>query len=146
MTESNEMHVTEEFGIPFVSADAAFYWEAAARGSLQVQRCADCGDARFPPSFLCRRCHSAKVNWVEASGSGTVYSFTIVHRAPSAAWRTRVPYVVALIDLAEGQRLMANIVGVDALEVAIGDAVEVEFEPRGEMQVPQFHRKSHGDA
>ena len=74
-------------------------------------------------------------------GGGRVHSHSIVHRAPSPAFRERVPYVVALVDLEEGPRMMANIVGDDALEVAIGDAVEVLFEERGEgRKLPQFRR------
>ena len=103
-----------------------------------LQRCAKCGIPRFPPSHLCRACHDDAVQWFAASGAGTVHSFTVVRRAPSAAWRERVPYVIALVDLAEGIRLMGNIPSPGATGVSIGDAVEVVFEPRGDLAMPQF--------
>jgi uncharacterized OB-fold protein len=75
-----------------------------------------------------------------------VHSFTIVHRAAFPEFQVQTPYVVALIDLEEGPRMMTNIVGDDALNVAIGDAVTVEFEERGNegAKVPQFKRTGGG--
>lgn len=97
----------------------------------------------FMPRHLCPACWSDSLEWVEAKGTGTVHSFTIVRRAPAAAFARRVPYVVALIDLDEGPRMLANIVGDDALSVGIGDAVSVVFEERPEgSMVPQFARVS----
>ena len=76
------------------------------------------------------------------SGRGTVHSFSIVHRAAFPEFQANAPYVIALIDLAEGPRMMTNIVGEDALEVALDDSVEVCFEDRGTKgaKVPQFRR------
>lgn len=128
--------------VPIVNADSAPYWEGARDGKLLLQRCGDCGTLRFFPRYLCTECGSDNTEWVEASGRGTVHSFTIVHRAAFAEFQARTPYVVALIDLAEGPRMMTNIIGDGALEVAIGDAVEVTFEARGAegAKVPQFRR------
>jgi uncharacterized OB-fold protein len=126
---------------PVPNADGAPYWEGAKAGRLMLQRCTGCAAPRFPPRWVCPRCGSQQVEWVAAAGRGTVYSFTIVHRAPLPAFRPSLPYVIALIDLEEGVRMMANIRGEDALEVAIGDAVEVLFEARAEGgAVPQFRR------
>ncbi|MBI4081140.1 MAG: Zn-ribbon domain-containing OB-fold protein, partial [Candidatus Lambdaproteobacteria bacterium] len=101
-----------------------------------------CGMLRFFPRYLCTGCGSERSEWVQARGRGTVHSFTIVHRAAFPAFQSRVPYVLALIDLEEGPRLMANVLGADARQVAIGDRVEVVFEPRGDAgaKVPQFRR------
>lgn len=133
--------MTNDLPRPLISADGAPYWAAAAEGRFEIQRCDDCGAHRFPPSHLCRECGSDNTAWVGVSGKGTIYSFAIVHRAPSKAFQGRAPYVVALIDLAEGPRMMANIVGNDALDCAIGDAVAVCFEDRPEgTKVPQFRR------
>ena len=132
----------DELPEPIVNADSRPYWEGARQGRLLLQRCGDCGTLRFFPRYLCTACGSDRTEWAEASGRGTVHSFTIVHRAAFPEFQARTPYVVALIDLEEGPRVMTNIVGDDALGVAIGDAVVVEFEARGTegAKVPQFKR------
>ena len=106
-----------------------------------MQHCYGCGAYRFFPSLLCPHCGSDEQVWGPCSGRGTIYSVTVVHRAPNAAFRAVAPYVVALVELEEGPRMMANIVGEGRLEAAIGDAVEVCFEARGpDLKVPQFMR------
>lgn len=133
---------TTRLPAPEPTPDAEPYWQGAREQRLLLQRCSRCGHRQFPPRHLCTTCQHDQHDWVEASGTGTVYSFTIVHRAPLAAFRDRVPYVVALVDLAEGPRMMANVVGDDALGVGIGEPVEVCFEPRsGGAMVPQFRRR-----
>ncbi|PHK94378.1 hypothetical protein CR162_13915 [Pseudoroseomonas rhizosphaerae] len=133
--------MTETLPSPVVNADSAPYWQGAREGRLLIRRCDACGQTHFMPRHLCPACWSADLRWVEATGRGTVHSFTIIRRAPLAAFAPRVPYVVALIDLEEGPRMMANILGDDALDTAIGDAVAVCFEDRGEgAAVPQFRR------
>ena len=84
------------------------------------------------PRHLCPVCWSDELEWVDAKGTGSVHSFTIMRRASDPAFAPRVPYVVALIDLDEGPRMMANVLGDDALDVKIGDPVEVTFEDRGD--------------
>jgi uncharacterized OB-fold protein len=82
---------------------------------------------------------SDRFEWRKSSGRGVVYSFTVVHRAPTPFFRDKVPYVVALIDLQEGVRMMSNIVGCDPAEVKIGDHVEVIFEDiNEEITLPKF--------
>jgi uncharacterized protein len=134
--------VTEQLPEPIVNADSAPYWQGARDGKLLLQRCGDCGKPRFFPRYLCPECGSERTEWTEASGRGTVHSFTIVHRAAFPEFQARAPYAIALIDLAEGPRMMTNIVGDDALDVEIGDAVQVTFEDRGTngAKVPQFVR------
>ena len=131
---------------PTVNADSAPYWEGARDNKLLLQRCSDCGTLRFFPRYLCTECGSDNTDWVEAAGRGTVHSFTVVHRAAFPEFQAQTPYVVALIDLEEGPRMMTNIVGDDALDVEIGDAVTVAFEARGNdgAKVPQFRRTGGG--
>ena len=131
---------------PVVNADSAPYWEGSRDNKLLLQRCSDCGTLRFFPRYLCTECGSDNTDWVEAAGRGTVHSFTVVHRAAFPEFQAQTPYVVALVDLEEGPRMMSNIVGDDALEVEIGDAVTVEFEDRGSegAKVPQFRRTGGG--
>ncbi len=123
------------------TAEAKHFFAAAAEDRLELQRCAACGRVWFFPRPACVACGAQDWVWFKASGRGTLHSYSVVHRAPSPEFRARVPYVVALVDLEEGPRMMTNIVGAGALEVAIGDALEVTFEDRGEgRKLPQFRR------
>jgi len=125
--------------VPAVNADSREYWEGACEGKLKLRRCRDCSKLHFMPRFLCPFCWSEDLEWIDSAGRGTVHSFTIIRRAPLAEFAGRAPYVVALIDLEEGPRMMANILGNGALETRIGDPVRVTFEEqRGDMTVPQF--------
>ena len=134
--------MNETLPAPIINPDSAAYWEGAREGKLLLQRCCDCGRLRFFPRYLCTECGSDKTEWSEVSGRGTVHIFTIVHRAAFPEFQAITPYIVALIDLEEGPRMMTNIVGDDAHDVAIGDAVTVTFEARGSegAKVPQFRR------
>ena len=126
---------------PVVNADSQPYWSAARERRLVIRRCKACRALHFMPRHLCPVCWSDELEWVDAKGTGSVHSFTIMRRASDQAFAPRVPYVVALIDLEEGPRMMANVLGDDALDVKIGDPVEVTFEDRGAgAMLPQFKR------
>lgn len=125
--------------LPVPDQDTRPYWEAARRHELLIQRCRTCGQHYFYPRPYCPHCLSANTEWVRASGRGTVYSYTVNYRPSTPALADRVPYVVALIDLVEGPRMMSNIVGCDPAEVRIGMAVEVTFEDvTDEISLPVF--------
>jgi len=132
--------MTDDLPVPIQNAESGPYWQAAKDGQLVMKCCNDCTAFRFIPQYFCPVCGSEEMTWKPVSGAGTVASFTRVHRAPIKAFRAKTPYMIALIDLAEGPRMMANIVGADADQIAIGDAVEVCFEPRGDIAVPQFQK------
>ena len=121
------------------NGDSIPYWEAARQGRLIFQKCKGCGTVQFPPRHHCATCWEDDLDWSESSGNGVVESFTVVHRAPLAELRDRVPYVVASILVEEGPRMLTNIVGEGALKVQVGDRVKVTFEtgPDGET-LPQF--------
>lgn len=126
---------------PVANADSLPYWNAARERKLLIRKCGACGELHFMPRHLCPACWSDQLEWVDARGTGSVHSFTIVRRAPVATFAAQVPYVVALIDLDEGPRMITNLLGEDALSVKIGDRVEVTFEDRGEgAMLPQFKR------
>ena len=127
--------------ISFENADAKPYWDGAREGRLLLQRCPNCGHTQFPPRRLCVKCWSDDLAWVESSGRGTIESFTVVHRAPTPELRASVPYVVASVLLAEGPRMITNLVGPDVLNVAIDDPVAVTFVPdTSGRALPQFQR------
>lgn len=105
-------------------AETQPYWDGIAAGELRLQRCGDCGRAVFYPRALCPHCFGDRLDWFVSPGTGTVYSYTVAHRAFSPSAGTP-PYTVALIDLDDGVRMMSRIVGPD--RVRIGDRVELEI-------------------
>lgn len=124
--------------IPVANADSAPFWQAAKNETLVLRRCKSCGETHFMPRYLCPVCWSTDLEWIEAAGRGKVHSFSIIRRASSPAYVGLTPYVVALIDLEEGPRMMTNIVGDGALKVEIGDDVTLCFEDRDGAKLPQF--------
>ncbi|MFT3800170.1 MAG: Zn-ribbon domain-containing OB-fold protein [Burkholderiaceae bacterium] len=138
---SRERKVPEALPQPIANPDSAPYWQGAREERLLIRQCQDCKAFHFMPRFLCPQCWSQNLCWVQATGNATVHSFTIIRRAPLESFTSRVPYVVALLDLEEGVRMMSNIVGDDALDTRIGDRVTVCFEDRGDgARIPQFQR------
>ena len=130
--------------LPRVDGDAKPFWDAARDGRLLLQRCTACGAWRFPPGLVCRSCASTSAEWVAASGRGRLHSVTVVHRTPIAAFRDDVPYVVGLVDLDEGVRLMARLTPADR-PPGIGARVEAAFERvDDDVTLPPFHEVSDG--
>ena len=125
--------------IPDPSELSAPFRAAGLDGTLRLQRCASCGHIRFPLDPICPRCLSDDFEWAAMSGRGRAQTFIRFQRAYDASWEDRVPYVVALIELDEGPVMISNVVGDGALEVAVGDRVEVVFELRTDTAaLPQF--------
>ncbi|MGE0152033.1 MAG: Zn-ribbon domain-containing OB-fold protein [Reyranellaceae bacterium] len=115
------------------------YWEGARQGRLLIQRCLSCGQRWHPPAPFCPACQSDRYAWEAVSGRGTVFSFTVVHHAAHVAVAGKVPYLVALVELEEGVRLVANIRNCPMQDVSIGMKVGVAFEPlTPEITLPQF--------
>jgi len=114
--------------LPRIDEESRGYWEALARHELYVQRCGACGTTRFYPRAVCPACLSSRVEWIRASGRGAVYTFTVTHQNQAPGFRGEVPYVLAVVELAEGVRLLTNIVDCPPDEVRIGMPVEVVFE------------------
>lgn len=124
--------------VPVATAETAPFWEGCRQGELRFQHCLDCGRAQFYPRVLCAGCGGARIEWRRSQGAGTVHAVTVVYRAPSPGFRPDVPYAIALVDVDEGFRMMANVIGGDPEAVAIGDRVSLTFERRGETALPQF--------
>lgn len=124
--------------LPTIDPDSAPYWAAAREGRLGLPHCLSCGHYFFYPRSICPECWSDKLELASATGKGTIYSFTVIHRHPNPAFNTRVPYVIALVDLAEGPRMLTAVRNEPA-EVKIGAAVEVIFEEiSAEISLPCF--------
>lgn len=111
-------------------APATVFDRYAAAGELAYQQCTECAGSIFPPRVLCPHCGSGVLRWQASQGRGRVYSLSTI--AP----RGQEPYTVALIDLAEGYRMMSTVTGPG--EVAIGDLVQVSFDTSGEQPLPVF--------
>ena len=107
---THEVRAGEEWAKPLPKPDHvnAEYWQAAADGRLLIQECPSCGHRQWYPRALCTAC-AGDPEWLECSGSGTVYTFTIIRQFGMKPFRDELPYVIAMIDLEEGPRIMGDI-------------------------------------
>ena len=114
-------------------ADAAMapYFEAAAEGRLLLKHCGDCSKPHYYPRPICPFCMSDNTEWLEASGDGEIYAWSVQRRADP-------PYAIAYVTLAEGPTIMTSIVDCDLDALAIGQKVALRFEVREGRQVPVF--------
>lgn len=137
---------------PGISDDTRFFWDGTRQGKLLIQRCAGCGALRHPPGPSCPQCHSFEWDTLQASGRGTIYSFVVMHHPEVPPFEH--PNTIGLIELEEGTRLVAQLVGVKPGDVRIGQAVQVEFNrfevgaPDGDDDVllPQFRPVPNSDS
>jgi len=125
--------------VPEPTPDTQPYWDGAAAGDLRIQRCVDCGVAYFYPRPICPSCGSDQVEWFTASGDATLYSYVINHR-PAPGFEEEGPYAIAVVQLAEGPRMMSSIRGVPATpeDLVLDMPLRVAFEQRGEVWLPVF--------
>lgn len=125
--------------VPAIDPDSAPYWEGARDGRLMIQRCKKTGQAFLYSRQLVPGVDDSQVEWIEASGKGEVYSFTVARRPAGAAFQGDCPYVVASVTLDEGARIMSNIVTDDVAAVKIGMRVETFFDAVSEdLTIPKF--------
>lgn len=126
--------------LPVPDHDTRPFWEGCRAQRLMIQRCSQCGTHRFPPGPFCPKCRSREVEWIAASGRGHVFSWIVVeHPVPADIYRGDVPYVVALVELEEGVRMAANIVGCDPYAITAEMPVRVSFEEvSDEITLPRF--------
>ena len=129
--------------VPVPGALTEQFWAAASRGELVVPECAACGLRFFVPEPACPRCLSQAWDYAPSSGRGTVYSVTVVHRAPGPGFDT--PFALAIVDLDDGATLLTHVIGGDPAEVAIGLRVRVEFSKlTADIVLPCFIRDGGG--
>ena len=123
---------------PAPNAETAPFWDATARGVMLLQRCNSCGSTIWYPRWLCPICGSTDTSWYEASGRGSIYSFTVVRRG-DGPYREVGPYVLAYVELEEGPRIVTNVLTDDPDAVRVGQAVTVTFTDTGEgTALPRF--------
>ena len=108
------------------------FWDATAKGQLLLKKCEACGEVHYYPRTICPFCFSDNTVWIEASGHGVIYSYSVIRRA-------EVPYVIAYVTLQEGPTMMTNIIDCDIDSVRIDMAVKVNFVDTGEgTALPMF--------
>jgi uncharacterized protein len=112
--------------LPLLEPETAPFWRALADGTLLIQRCERCGLGQFYPRPICMTC-GGPVQWEATSGRGVVYTFTVVRQNGAAPFDQLVPYVLAMIDIEPGVRMLGNVIECDVDTVSIGQRVEVTF-------------------
>jgi len=108
-------------------SDSRPYWEGLKQGELRIQRCNACSRAVFYPRAICPHCFSDQLSWIVATGKGIIYSYTVAHQA-FGPFAEKTPFVVAIVELEEGARMMTHIIDSPRERIAIGKAVQVTFE------------------
>lgn len=135
------MTVEPSRAVPAATELTQPFWDAAKQGRLAIQCCQDCRHYNHPPRPLCDACLSDKLAFEDVSGSGTVWSYTVMHQKSVAGFEETVPYLTALVELDEQPMLLlpTNLPGVEAADVTIGRRVRVTFTPLdGDFVLPQF--------
>ena len=126
--------------LPAPTPESRPFWAAARRHELTLPFCRECGAAHYYPRALCPSCLSLDLEWRTVSGKGTLHTFTVVHRGQKD-FPLGTPYILAVVELAEGPRMMTNLVGLapDSARLRIGLPVEVVFQDvTDEIALPHF--------
>ncbi len=141
------MNEPPSFPLPVADADTQTFWDAAADGRLVVQHCAACGHWIWQPKPVCPRCHAVDVPWEEVSGDGRVASWTVVRPPVLPAFAPFTPFVILLVELDEGVRMVGQLAG-DAGEllvtdggpegVSMGTPVALRWREQGEVTLPAW--------
>lgn len=127
---------TINYPLPRANAQTQAYWDGAAEGVLRYQACTACGCVQLIPRSLCEKCQHTKLAWMTSQQAGTVLTFTTVHRAPLPVFKEMVPYVIAIVDMDEGFRVMANALSTATSELSIGARVRIGFQTVHGMALP----------
>ena len=134
------MMMTSSKPVPVATGLSKPYWDSVHRGELSSMWCALCDSWVFPPREGCRQCGPAGIEWRTPAQVGEVLSFTVVHQAVHEAFQDECPYIVAVVRLDGGPRILANIIDPDEMtRISVGQRVRLVFEHRGsDVVVPQF--------
>lgn len=132
-----DRHQDEIIPLPKPTELSQAHWDACREGKLKVQQCQQCKTYVFIPQPRCTHCQSSELDWVESSGRGKVYSYSVVHRAPRPQFE--VPFAVAIIELEEGWHMLSNVLECPMGDVKIDLPVEVRFRKMTEeITLPYF--------
>ena len=125
--------------LPFVTDESRPFWDGCRKGKFFLQHCEECQRYQFYPRLYCMHCSSTLVRWVETSGHGVIYSYTVIHQNKSPEFVNDTPYNVVIVQLNEGPRLMSNIVDIDPTDLRVNLPVTVVFDAVTEtITLPRF--------
>lgn len=122
--------------IPRPNALTKPHWDGCKNGELLVQRCNTCQRYIFTPEAACTFCFSADLSWAKSTGTGFIYSYTIVNRPQRPEYTA--PYIIVIVKLDEGWHMLSNLTDCEPADVAIGQRVEVHFIDRADTKIPMF--------
>ncbi len=123
---------------PPTNPETEAYWQATTEDRLLFRQCADCGEISHPPRTICPDCFSENTTWIDSSGRGQIYSYTVIRQA-RGDYGDVTPYVLAYVELEEGPRMVTNVVECDPDTLDVGMPVEVVFDPASEdASLPRF--------
>jgi uncharacterized OB-fold protein len=132
--------MNDERPLPKPNADTKPFWDGCCQHQLRFQKCRECGHVRWPPSIICPNCHSQNAIWILSSGRGKIYSYVVHHQAYHPAFRDKLPYVVAIVELEEGPHLLTNIIGSAHDHLRCDLPVVVNWEDvTQEISLPKFN-------
>ena len=114
--------------IPELHPEHKDYWEAAEQGKLLIKKCGACSEYHYYPRVICPHCQSDQTSWIEAKGTGSIYTYSVM--------RHGIPYAIAFVEMDEGPRMMTNIVDCDLDKVHINQRVKVVFKQSGTEENP----------
>jgi uncharacterized OB-fold protein len=126
--------------LPVPTPETQPYWDGLKAHELRIQRCLDCGQAYFYPRPFCPHCFSDKVEWFKASGKAKLHTYEVIHRAPPA-FAADAPYVLAVVELEEGPRMLTNIVGggTEPAGLKIDMPLQIRFDDvSSDITLPKF--------
>jgi uncharacterized OB-fold protein len=115
--------------VPEETPLTAPYWEAARKGRVALQRCRDCEHVWHPPMPVCPHCRSESIEWFEASGRGRIHALTTIRHAVHTSVNEALPYVVCIIELEEGPKVIMNLCGEQSDDGAVGERVVLGLGP-----------------
>ncbi len=129
--------------LPRITERMKPFWDAAAQGRLLVQQCTGCGACHFPARDSCPVCLGTDMDWSDATGHATLFSFTVMHHVYDPSFADEVPYAVAAVKLDEGPLIISNVVDCPPTELTIGMPLEVVFDEIDEgLFLPRFRRSA----
>ncbi|MGE0383354.1 MAG: Zn-ribbon domain-containing OB-fold protein [Gammaproteobacteria bacterium] len=132
--------------VPDVAGEWKPFWDAAAQGRLLLQECRACGHRQFYPRALCTKCGS-EPGWLAASGQGTLYTYSVVRQNLVRPFKDMLPYALAMVDLAEGVRMMTNVVDCDLEDLHVGMPLELFFASAGTgLHIPYWRPRRKSSA
>lgn len=128
-----------------ITPEAQPYWDGLKEQKLMIPKCEDCAKPFFYPRITCPNCHSRRIGWMQASGKGTLHAFEIAYRSLNPGFKVEPPYVLAMIELEEGPRMMSNLINIepDPAVIKCDMPVEVVYEKlTDDVTIPLFQPAS----